>query len=309
MCCLNVVFKCGFDLSFNQPCIALSALQCCPVERSDLETKWNIDGTCSMAVMDPDKGGLQSSSSPTSKQQHQQRVQAASAVARPPPPRVATSAGDAPAPTPATGAISAVSYYHLIRSSSYMIHHDVRIISMMTSVTCICKATLSVSNYAPRYFAANSNHFVAGHCSHFISNCSELQIVLYCIGIGSKLASAPIGAWQCVPVIAPTSTDRPHFAALCQVHCTSTLPSKLHKYTAQCTSLCTSMHTTIHCTEQECTVCTDCTLHHTWLYHTDRTALCGDELVCCCDNWQQGSVSQHFGATEQQWQYRHKHRH
>ena len=35
---VNVVFKCGFDLSFNQPCIALSALQCCPVERSDLET-------------------------------------------------------------------------------------------------------------------------------------------------------------------------------------------------------------------------------------------------------------------------------
>ena len=151
-----------------------------------------------MAVMDPDKGGLQSSSSPTSKQQHQQRVQAASAAARPPPPPVATSAGDAPAPTPATRPISAVSFYRLIRSSSYMIHHDVRIISMMTSVTCICKATLSVSNYAPRYFAANSNHcwrhFVAAHCTHFISNCSELQIVLYCIGIGSKLASAPIGA-------------------------------------------------------------------------------------------------------------------
>lgn len=147
-----------------------------------------------MAVMDPDKGGLQSSSSPTSKQQHQQRVQAASAAARPPPPPVATSAGDAPAPTPATSGTSAVSYYRLIRSSSYMIHHDVRIISMMTSVTCICKATLSVLNYAPRYFAANSNHFVAGHCSHFIPNCSELQIVLYCIGIGSKLASAPIGA-------------------------------------------------------------------------------------------------------------------
>ena len=146
-----------------------------------------------MAVMDPDKGGLQPSSSPTSKQQHQQRVQAASAAARPPPPRVATSAGDAPAPTPATSVTSAVSYYRPIRSS-YMIHHDVRIISMMTSVTCICKATLSVLNYAPRYFAANSNHFVAGHCSHFISNCSELQIVLYCIGIGSKLASAPIGA-------------------------------------------------------------------------------------------------------------------